>query len=448
LYLRIEQTAAYREADPDTKSTVDGLRPANDTDLIDYDAVWDAKQRALELLWQSQKPTPDRDDFATYCALAEAYGPDWRTWPDELRRPDSAAVATQRLARADRVGFHAWLQLLCEEQLAAAAKAAKGMRIGIVHDLAVGVDPGGADAWMLQDVLAQGVHVGAPPDAFNQRGQDWGLAAWRPDRLAATGYRAYRDLLAATFKHSAGLRVDHVAGLWRLWWIPPGASPDQGTYVRYDADAMLGALTVEAHLAGATVIGEDLGTVPPKVTRTLRQRHILGSTVLWFARDWRKPEAPFIRPRRWPELSLATVSTHDLPTVQGFLTGDHVRLRAEAGVLTRSVVAEQAAAEKDLEALKTLLRKEGIPDTDMLLALHELLARSPARILMASPYDVLGEVRQPNLPGTFAEYPNWRIPLPVLLEDFIRDPRTAAVIKVLRRDPGAVHSRTNGSRSG
>jgi 4-alpha-glucanotransferase len=411
---------------------VDSLRPRNDTDVIDYDAVWDAKQRALEALWDKETDRPDGDDFATWCALAEAYGPDWRTWPPGLRSPSGPAVATERAARRDRIAFHAWLQRLCDEQLGTAATAAKRMSIGLIYDLAVGVDPGGADAWMLQDVLAQGVHVGAPPDAFNQRGQDWGLAPWRPDRLAATGYRAYRDLLAATFRHAHGVRIDHVAGLWRLWWIPPGASPDQGTYVHYDARAMLAALTVEAHQTGAVVVGEDLGTVPPKVTRGIRERTILGSTVLWFARAWRQPGQPFRRPAQWPELSLASVSTHDLPTVQGFLTGAHVALRAQAGVLTRDVSEEEAAAASDLAALRALLAKEGLADEDPMLALHEVLARSPCRLVLASPYDVLGEVRQPNLPGTFQEYPNWRIPLPVPLEDFISDPRTAAVVSLFR----------------
>jgi 4-alpha-glucanotransferase len=449
LYLRVEHTSAYLSAGPAARSTVDSLRPSNDTGFIDYDAVWDAKQRALEVLWQHEKSRPDGDDFATYCALAEEYGPDWRRWPAGLRRPDGDSVAEERAKRADRVAFHAWLQRLCDEQLGAAAKAARRMAVGLIHDLAVGVDPAGADAWMLQDVLAQGVHVGAPPDAFNQRGQDWGLAPWRPDRLAATGYRAYRDLLAATFRHARGVRVDHVAGLWRLWWIPPGASPDQGTYVHYDPDAMLGALTVEAHRTGAVVVGEDLGTVPAKVTRALRARNVLGSTVLWFARAWNRPGAPYVRPAKWPELTLASVSTHDLPTVQGFLTGAHVELRAQAGVLARPVEEETAGAESDLAALRTLLEKEGLADEDPLLAVHELLARSPARLVLASPYDVLGEARQPNLPGTFDEYPNWRIPLPVPLEEFLRDPRTAAVVRLLRRDrAAAVRSRTSASRAG
>jgi len=458
LYLRIENTAAYRKADPATKSTVDSLRPAPVTGLIDYDAVWDAKQQALELLWKTQKPKASRNDFATYCALAEKYGANWRTWPVELRRPDSAAVARERTALADRVAFHAWLQKLCDDQLRTAAKAAAGMPVGIVHDLAVGVDPGGADGWMLQDVLADGVRVGAPPDAFNQLGQDWGLAAWRPDRLAATGYRAYRDLLAATFRTGGGLRVDHVAGLWRLWWIPPGASADQGTYVHYDASAMLGALVTEAHHAGATVVGEDLGTVPPEVTRGLHRRNVLGSAVLWFTRDYRDPKAPFVPPKKWSKLALASISTHDLPTVPGFLAGEHVRVRAELGVLGRPLEEELAQAQADRAALLALLEAEGLADEDPMLALHMLLARTPCRLLMASPYDVLGEVRQPNLPGTFHEYPNWRIPLPVPLEDLIRDERMLAVARILagpghhggrarstggrRRAPAAARTRT------
>ena len=286
---------------------------------------------------------------------------------------------------------------------------------------------------MLQDVLAQGVRIGAPPDAFSQLGQDWGLAAWRPDRLAATGYRAYRDLLAATLRHGGGLRVDHVAGLWRLWWIPPGASPDQGTYVRYDAKAMLGALLTEAHRAGAVVVGEDLGTVLPEVRDTMRRRGVLGSSVLWFTRDYADPAAPFVPPKKWPRLALASISTHDLPTAPGFLSGEHVKVRARLGILGRPEAEELAVAEADRAALLELLKAEGLADRDPVLALHTLLARTPCRLVMASPYDALGEVRQPNLPGTVDGYPNWRIPLPKLLDDVIRDERMLAVAKILAK---------------
>jgi 4-alpha-glucanotransferase len=304
------------------------------------------------------------------------------------------------------------------------------MAVGIVHDLAVGIDPGGADAWMLQDVIAAGAKIGAPPDAFNQQGQDWGLATWRPDRLAATGYAAYRDLLRGIFAHARGLRVDHVAGLWRLWWVPPGESPDQGTYVSYDPEAMLGILVEEARVAGAAVIGEDLGTVLPIVTQGLRERNILGSAVLWFTRD---AGGDFLPPAEWPERALATISTHDLPTAAGYLSGEHVRARAEAGVLGRDVAEERSAAAGEVAKLRALLEREGLAAEDPIVALHELLARTPCRLVLASPYDVLGEVRQPNLPGTVDQYPNWRIPLPLPLEDVVEDPRMHRVAEILRK---------------
>jgi len=271
IYLRVEQTDAYRTADAALRAQVDALKPRIDGDVIDYDAVWRAKRQALKALWDRQSGQNSHDAaltrFATFNALVERYGADWRRWPDGVQDGD---------ADPREVAFQAWLQEQCAAQLRAANDAAAGMAVGIVHDLAVGIDPGGADAWMLQDVIAAGAKIGAPPDAFNQQGQDWGLATWRPDRLAATGYAAYRDLLRGIFAHARGLRVDHVAGLWRLWWVPPGESPDQGTYVAYDPDAMLGILVEEARAAGAAVIGEDLGTVLPIVTQGLRERNILG----------------------------------------------------------------------------------------------------------------------------------------------------------------------------
>ncbi|HJT03946.1 MAG TPA: 4-alpha-glucanotransferase, partial [Pseudonocardiaceae bacterium] len=283
LYLRITDISTYRRADPDLRAEVDALRIGSDGERIDYDAVWRAKHAALQRLWKAEgTPHPVMSeglrDFATFCALAQRHGPRWSQWPAELRHPATAG------ADPTEVAFHAWVQQQCAEQLAATRDAARDMAIGVVHDLAVGVDPEGADAWALQDVLANGVTVGAPPDTFNQKGQDWGLPPWRPDRLAATGYAAYRDLLRAVLAHADGLRIDHVAGLWRLWWVPPGASPDQGTYVHYDAHAMLAALALEAHRAHAVVIGEDLGTVEPEVTETLAAQRMLGCAVQWFAR--------------------------------------------------------------------------------------------------------------------------------------------------------------------
>jgi 4-alpha-glucanotransferase len=449
LYLRVADTDEYRRADPALREQVDALRPAPAADgLIDYTAVWQAKRAALQLLWPLAGPVdldtdPGLTDFATFCALAEEHGPDWSQWPAEFRRPDSPAVLQARTG--DRVAFHVWVQRLLIAQLDAANEAARaaGMPVGVVHDLAVGIDPCGADGWLLQDVLAAGVHTGAPPDAFNQLGQDWGLAAWRPDRLIETGYAAYRDMLQRIFRYAGGLRVDHVAGLWRLWWVPPGMSADGGTYVFYDPEAMLGILALEAHRAGATVIGEDLGTVQPVVTETLERMNMLGSAVLWFTRDYDDPQEGFLPSARYPRNALASISTHDLPTATGFLVGEQVRVRAELGQLLGPVEEEERRADADREQLLERLREEDLitkesTTDEIIVAMHEFLARTPCRLVTASLYDVLGEIRQPNLPGTTDEYPNWRMPLATSLEQIETDPRVARIAAVLsqRKDAG------------
>jgi 4-alpha-glucanotransferase len=442
LYLRVSDTDEYRRADEALRAEVDALRPAPPADgLIDYSAVWTAKRAALELLWPSAAPVdldadPGLTDFAVFCTLAEKHGANWQEWPAELRRPDTPEVAAVR--DDPRVAFHAWLQHLLNAQLDAANDAARaaGMPVGVVHDLAVGIDPSGADGWLLQDVLAAGVHAGAPPDAFNQLGQDWGLAAWRPDQLIATGYAAYRDMLRRIFRHAGGLRVDHVAGLWRLWWVPPGMGAAEGTYVRYDPEAMLGILALEAHRAGAVVIGEDLGTVLPEMTEGLARMNMLGSAVLWFTRDYDDPDSAYLPAARYPRNALATVSTHDLPTAAGFLVGEQVRVRARLGQLAGPVEQEREHADKDRAQLLALLRDEGLITADstneeIVVAMHEFLARTPCRLVTASLYDVLGVLDQPNLPGTTDEYPNWRMPLAAGLEEIVADPRVRRIAEVL-----------------
>ncbi|WP_425569073.1 4-alpha-glucanotransferase [Pseudonocardia xishanensis] len=440
LALRVTDLAEYAAADPATRAEVDALRPEVVGDRIPHDRVWAAKKDALELLWRSAgRPEPvdpgaDLVDFATYCALAERYGGRFSQWPEELRHPGSAAVEQAGRDLAPRVAFHGWVQQRVADQLGAARAAAATMSLGVIHDLAVGCDPEGADAWALQDVLALDVTVGAPPDAFNQRGQAWGLPPWRPDRLAETGYAAYRDMLRALLTHADGLRIDHVAGLFRLWWVPPGRSADRGTYVHYDADAMLAVLTLEASRANAAVIGEDLGTVEPEVTEALHGRNMLGSTVLWFARD--PATDRLLPPDEWPDEAVATISTHDLPTAAGFLTGEHVRARADLDLLD-DVPAEERRAAADRAELVALLEAEGLvepgaPDDRLIVAMHALLARSRCRLVLASPYDVVGETRQPNLPGTVDEYPNWRLPLPVSIEELQADPRVKEVVAALR----------------
>ncbi|OBH22632.1 4-alpha-glucanotransferase [Mycobacterium sp. E1715] len=448
LALRIEDLDAYRHADPETRAEVDALRVSPTTERVDYDLVWAAKRSALELLWRADgRPNPlDQSaagtglrDWATYCALAERHGGRWTRWPAPLHDVAGPGVAAARRELAPRLAFHAWVQQRCDEQLTTVRDAARdaGMALGVLHDLPVGVDANGADAWALADVLATGVSIGAPPDNFTPRGQDWGLPPWRPDRLAATGYAALRDMLRAVLAHADGLRIDHVAGLWRLWWIPPGDGPERGTYVHYDADVMLAVLALEAHRAGAAIVGEDLGTVEPEVTRALADNEMLGCAVSWFTRDESAPGEPLLPPAQWPSRAAASLSTHDLPTAAGFLRGEHVRARADLGLLD-DVPGEQSVADKERAEWVELLRSEGLlsgSDADepaIITAMHRLLAATPSRLKLISPYDVLAEPRQPNLPGTIDEYPNWRLPLPETLEELRADPRVAEITAAFR----------------
>ncbi|MFF2517179.1 4-alpha-glucanotransferase [Streptomyces sp. NPDC058086] len=432
--------------------------------LIDRDAVWDLKREALELVREVPLGPGRRaayvdflaeegealEDHATWCALAEAYGPEWQRWPVGLRDPRSPETTRARGELMDRVDFHSRLAWLTDAQLATAQRSARdaGMAVGLVHDLAVGVHPGGADAWAQQEYFAAGMSVGAPPDAFNARGQDWGLPPWRPDRLAASGYAPYRRLLRALFRHAGALRIDHVMGLFRLWWVPQGQPPTEGTYVRYDAEAMLAILTLEASRAGALVIGEDLGTVEPGVRETLHERGVLGTSVLWFERDWDGDGKP-LPPERWRPDCLATATTHDLPPTASRLTGDHVELRDRLGLLTGSLEDERTVATADTGEWLALLARLGllhgagdagsaVSEEAEIQAVHRFLLRTPARMIGVWLPDTVGDRRPQNLPGTWDQYPNWRLPIadadgrPVTLEELAASPRLYALIDVLR----------------
>ena len=431
IYLSVEDVPEYAAAPADVRAAVDALRPPAEPDRIPRDPVLTAKLAALDLLWPSHREQALADwraqqgtaleQFALFCALAEQHGHDFHGWPEDLRRPDAPGVAAAREASADRVAFWCWVQLLVDEQLAGLGA---DMVVGVVHDLAVGVDAGGADAWALQDVLALGTTVGAPPDSFNQQGQDWGLPPWRPDRLAEAGYLPLRDMVRGVLRHAGGLRIDHVMGLFRLWWVPVGSTAADGTYVSYDADAMLGVLALEAHRAGALVVGEDLGTVEPRVGEALTAAGVLGSSVLWFERE----EDEFLPPQQWRELALATVTTHDLPTAAGFLAEEQVRVRHELGQLSVPVEQERAGVRRDRAALLAMLEAAGLlegPDADEVLAMHAALVAAPSRLVLAAFGDAVGDLRQPNLPGTVDEYPNWRLPVadgsgrPLALEELL-----------------------------
>jgi 4-alpha-glucanotransferase len=434
-------------------------RQAAQLDAIDRDSAWAAKRAALKLLYRvprsagrelayaaflDREGTP-LDDFAAWCALAEEHGGDWHRWPDSLQHPAAPAVAKFVKKHRAQVDFHRWLQWQLDEQLAAAQSQAvrAGMSLGVMHDLAVGVHPNGADAWALQDVMALGVTAGAPPDEFNQLGQDWSQPPWRPDRLDEHEYRPFRALIRAVLRHSGGVRIDHIIGLFRLWWIPEAALPTQGTYVRYDHEAMIGIVALEAHRAGALVVGEDLGTVEPWVRDYLLLRGLLGTSILWFELDRDGTGGP-LPAERWREYCLSSVTTHDLPPTAGYLAGDHVRLRESLGLLTRPVEMELESDRTELAAWMAELRRVGLlghsedAPEQVVLALYRYLGRTPSRLLGVALTDAVGDRRTQNQPGTTDEYPNWRVPLTgpdgrqVMLEDVFTDRRAATLAEAVR----------------
>ena len=470
IYLRVEAIPEF--ADLTKRSRVRRLRSevqqrAARLDAIDRDGSWAAKRVALKLLHEQPRSAGRElsylafrgregralDDFATWCALAEKYGDDWHSWPAAVRHPDASGVADFVEKHSDTVDFHRWLQWQLDEQLAAAQSQAirAGMSLGIMADLAVGVHPNGADTWALQDVMALGVTAGAPPDEFNQLGQDWSQPPWRPDRLEEHEYRPFRALIRAVLRHAGGVRIDHIIGLFRLWWIPRGASPTEGTYVRYDHEAMIGIVALEAHRAGAVVVGEDLGTVEPWVRDYLLLRGLLGTSILWFELDRDGNGGP-LPAERWREYCLSSVTTHDLPPTAGYLSGEHVRLRDSLGLLTRPVAEELESDRAELAAWLAELRRVGLledGDDDpeqvseqvaerVILALYRYLGRTPSRLLGVALTDAVGDRRTQNQPGTTDEYPNWRVPLTgpdgreVMLEDVFTDPRAAALAEAVR----------------
>jgi 4-alpha-glucanotransferase len=463
LYLRIEDIPEYQGLSTGNRARVEALaaplRAASSTAaLIDRDAVWSAKLAAAGLirtvpLTASRRAELDaflaRDrraigDWAAWCAIAEVHGPDWRSWPAALADPGSAKVAELRRELAGRIAFHEWLQWLTAEQLARAQQAAKraGMSIGVITDLAVGAHPGGADAWARQDVIVPGMSVGAPPDEFNQRGQNWTLPPWHPGWLAAQAGRPLAELIAACTRNSGGLRMDHVMGLARLWWIPAGMAPDRGTYVRYDHELMGGVLAAEAARAGTVAIGEDLGTVEPWLRDFLAGRGVLGTSMLWFERE---EDGTPRRPDGWRRGCLAMVGTHDMPPTAAFLTGEQVTLRADLGLLTQPEAEERAAAQAEMTGWLAALAREGLLRTtapspeEFTVALYGFLTRTPAMLIGVSLADATGERRPQNMPGTVDEYPNWRIPLtgadgqPVLLDDLPAHAGVRAVAQAVSR---------------
>lgn len=453
LYLHIEDVPELAGLDPRDRARVEALARAGQTlldkDRIDRPAVYRLKDEALRLaqaalgrapgrrdgLAAYRAATPNLERFATFCALQHVHGQDWRTWPAAYRHPGRPEVGAFGEQHHLEVAYHAWLQWLLDEQLAA-VRPGWG-QLGVVNDLAIGFAPDGFDAWSFQDELAAGMSVGAPPDPLGPRGQDWGLPAFVPDRLTAGGYAPFAQTIRAGMAHAAGLRIDHVMGLFRLFWIPEGAEPAQGTYVRYPADDLLGVLALESAAAQALVVGEDLGTVEPGVRERLAAEGVLSYRLAWFEHG---PDDGRRRAADYPRLALAATTTHDLPTVAGFFSGTDIDHLYDIGVATPGG-PEQADQEAQRESLCRLLEEEGLLAPDersvpaIVAALYGFLARTPSMLVAATLEDAVESHDRPNVPGTIDQRPNWSLPLPVPLDDLAADPRVRRLAGILSEGP-------------
>ncbi len=413
----------------------------NDDRRIDRDAVFRLKYQSLELLWKQwrERPTDSAGfaayqqleghqltDFATFCAIVEQRPSSWFDWPTELKRPESPAVAAFRQANSDRVEFHAWVQWQLDRQLATASGS-----LDLMTDLAIGVDRGGADGWMWQDSFALDMSVGAPPDTFNTKGQDWGLPPFDPWKLKAQAYEPFIRTVRAAFRHAGALRIDHVMGLFRLYWIPNGESPTNGCYVYTPFRDLLGIVALESVRAGSYVVGEDLGTIEPYVREELTATNVLSYKLSQF-----EPGPS----REFPEMALAAITTHDLPTIPGLWTGSDLAAQRSIGVQPNEAGMRSVRIELAAKAGYTDVAdlgeppKPGEPTIPVLVeALYRELATAPCKLLTATLDDALGVEERPNMPGTIDEWPNWRIALPVDLDTALADPCVEAVARSLNR---------------
>ena len=415
---------------------------------VDYPGVWALKRAVLEQDFAGLRRDPAQSAafdrfvakggrtlwrFAAFEAISEVHAGAWTGWPADLRDPAGAGVAAFAAAHADRVGFHQYLQWRADAQLAEAAArgAAAGLSCGFYRDLAIGAAPDGAEAWSSPHLLTRGVSVGAPPDPLGPLGQVWGLPPPDPWAMRRTGCAAFAELLAANMHHAGALRIDHVMGLQRLFWVPEGGSAQDGAYVAYPFGDLLAQLSLESSRAGCMVVGEDLGTVMPGFRERMAAEEVLSYRVLYFERD----DETFLPPSAYPELAAACVSTHDLPTLVGWWSGADIDEQRSLGLLAGGAAeAARAARQEDKAALMRALAAEGLAAADPVppeppaAEVHAYLSAAPSRLVLAQVDDLAGEAIAVNLPGTDMERPNWRRKSRLPLAEIFSSPRARSIL--------------------
>jgi 4-alpha-glucanotransferase len=428
--LYIDVTALPEFAPDQTSPEVERLRT---TDMVDYANVARAKLEALRHAYRTFRTSSDVERkkdfedfraerghclrrFAAFETLRRRFKSVWWEWPDEWRKPSDGALQRLCEEESDETGFHEFLQWNADRQLRACRDLAERRRlpIGLYIDLAVGVDAGGADAWTQQDSMLIGLSVGAPPDALQPAGQNWGLTTYNPHALAARQFEPLREMLRDAMRYAGAVRLDHVLGLKRLYVIPSGGSARDGTYLQFPFEAMLEAISDESRRFRNIVIGEDLGTVPDGFRETLGVWGIWSYLVVLFERE---EDGSFRHPSRYPENALATFNTHDLPTYRGWISGHDLRLK-------RSINLDPGESDEDRERARSAWRAAIAPaDPDAFEHAVSFLAATPTRLISVALEDILAIEDQVNIPGTVAQHPNWQRRLPVAIEKLREDQR-------------------------
>ncbi len=444
--------------DPDTQAALVSLRSSTH---VDYDRAWALKRRALEMLHRTfiirhrdARSGRGRDyrtyieqegatlvNFATFCALEDHFANKgqingWPQWPAAFRHPASPDVIAFRASSETEVDFHRWLQFELDRQLCRAATVAResGLGIGIYQDLAIGAAPDSADVWAFGHLFLSGVSVGAPPDGYAPQGQNWGLPPIDPRQLVEDRYAFWIALIRASLRHAGALRIDHVLGLFRQFWIPAGMPGKLGAYVRFPTEDMMGILALESVRHHALIVGEDLGTVPPEVPGVLERWGILSSRVMYFERE---SDGRFRPASSYPKLSLTTADTHDMATITGFWTARDIELQHMAGLIPSNEQAAAALAHRDNErrflverlvaegALKSSLA-ESPSNSELRGGVHRFLCSTPAALVGVYLEDLVGEREPVNLPGVSPDlFRSWTRRLSRSLEGIADDPEVA-----------------------
>ncbi|HSN42194.1 MAG TPA: malto-oligosyltrehalose synthase [Burkholderiales bacterium] len=483
LYLDVEAVADYAECDAARHRVLDPqfqarLRALRAAELIDYKGAAAAKFEILEQLYlhfrhhhlaKGGQRTQAFRSFqaeggealrrqALFEALQQHFFHDdpsiwgWPAWPEPYRDPSGEAVARFAAERSERVEYFEYLQWQAALQLEAAGRRSweHGLGVGLYQDLALGVDRGGGEAWANQGLYALGASMGAPPDDFNLNGQDWGLPPMIPRRLVDAAYAPFIATLRANMRHAGALRIDHVMGLMRLFWIPAGSMPAAGAYVEYPLEDLIGIVALESRRNRCLVIGEDLGTVPDAMREAMVRYGVLMYRLLYFEKE---QDGGFKLPAAYPARALAAVSTHDLPTLGGYWVGDDLDTRARLSLFPSEEARQQqiVTRARDLAQLLVALEREQLlpaeasihpvahpgMSAELARAVHVYLARAPSQIMMVRPEDFLGQVEQINVPGSTDQYPNWKRKLPLNIEEWPADPRFMALADALRAERGS-----------